>query len=982
MSNKPESTEVKETPAVPQPDGPSRVVGIGASAGGLEAVSELLRHLPSKSGMAFVFIQHLEPRQTSRMTEILSRITDMPVEVATDRLRMKRNHFYVMPPAVDITLSDGLLILERRTDSAGRHLPIDYFFHSLAKEQGDKAVAIILSGMGHDGSAGLKSIKEHGGTTLAQDEPSAQHGSMPASAIDSGYVDIVTTPRKMASELARLAQARPAKPSKKRPPSENGLKNGLKNIFALLRSRTEVDFSQYRKTTVRRRIQRRMVVHRLEDIDDYFTFLKRNPEEVDALFREMLIHVTGFFREPETFDVLQSVVLPRLLEKRGQNDPIRIWLPGCSTGEEAYSLAIVVTEFFDNRSDSPTIQIFATDVSDRVLEIARKGVFEPNIETSLTKDRLRRFFSKNERGYQINKQIRDLCVFARQNVLRDPPFSRLDLISCRNVLIYFETAAQKKLIPFFHYALKPGGFLLLGGAETVGNFSDLFEPVDSKTKLFAKRSVQSPPLSSMEVEIPGPKEQALREFAAQAASMQPDIRREVDRALMDKYCPPAVVVDNGMKIVQFRGNVAPFLDPASGEASLDLFRMLKASLEMPLRSTINDAKKSNGPVRKEGILFQGNSQASFLNLEVVPMSGSAIRERYFLLLFEDSRLPILDPTALKAGRGRRNVQDARVSQLEQELATTREHLQTLIEEQESTNEELRSANEEIQSSNEELQSTNEELETAKEELQSTNEELITLNEELKSGNLELTEVNNDLTNLLKSVNIPIVMVDRGLRIRRFTPVAQRTLKLIPADVGRSITDLRADVEVPQLETLISDVMDTLSAREVEVQDRRGHWYNLQIRPYETSDNKITGAVMILFDINAAKLEGERSKMMANYADAFIGTVRSSVMVLDNSYRVKTATVHFYDTFRLLPKETEGFSVFEIGNGQWNFPEFRALLEDKLPSQPRVTDFECQHQFPRLGEKRLRLNVRQVEVANSETGLIIVSIEEVGSSAIG
>jgi two-component system CheB/CheR fusion protein len=397
MSKNPGTTDVKEASATPDPDAPSRVVGIGASAGGLEAVSELLKHLPGKTGMAFVFVQHLEPRQTSRLTDILSRITEMPVEVASDQLRMKRDHIYVMPPGVDITLSDGVLILERRTESAGRHLPIDYFFHSLARAQGSKAVAVVLSGMGHDGSAGLKSVKEQGGTTFAQDEPSAQHGSMPASAIESGYVDIVNTPRKIAAELARLAQDRRAKGTRKRSVPENG----LKNIFALLRSRTEVDFSLYRKTTVRRRIQRRMVVHRLDEIDDYFTFLKRNPEEVDVLFREMLIHVTSFFREPETFEVLKTVVLPRLVEKRAHNDPIRIWLPGCSTGEEAYSLAIIVTEFFDNRPESPAIQIFATDVSDRVLEIARKGIFDANIGGAISKERLRRFFSKNERGYQI-----------------------------------------------------------------------------------------------------------------------------------------------------------------------------------------------------------------------------------------------------------------------------------------------------------------------------------------------------------------------------------------------------------------------------------------------------------------------------------------------------------------------------------------------------------------------------------------------------
>jgi two-component system CheB/CheR fusion protein len=972
MSNKPGTTDGNQASAAPDDDSPTRVVGIGASAGGLEAVSELLRHLPSNTGMAFVFIQHLEPRQTSRLTEILARITDMPVEVAGDRLRMKRDHFYVMPPGVDISLSDGQLVLEPRTESAGLHLPIDYFFHSLAKEQGSKAVAIILSGMGHDGSAGLKSIKEHGGTTFAQDEPSAQHGSMPASAVASGYVDIVTTPGKIVAELVRLAQNRPPKPTRNHAVAENG----LKNVFALLRSRTEVDFSKYRKTTVRRRIQRRLLVHRLDDIGEYFEFLKRNPEEVDTLFREMLIHVTGFFREPETFEVLQSLVLPRLLERREQNDSIRVWLPGCSTGEEAYSLAMVTTEFFDNRADFPPIQIFSTDVSERVLEIARKGVFGADIEATITKERLQRFFSKTERGYQINKQIRDLCVFARQNVLRDPPFSRLDLISCHNVLIYFESAAQKKLIPLFHYALKPGGFLLLGGAETVGNFNDLFEPVDSKTKLFAKRSVQSAPLSGMEVQISGRKERALVDYTAQNALLQPDIRREVDRTLMDKYCPPAILVDDGMKIIQFRGNVAPFLDPDPGEASLDLFRMLRSSLETPLRSTINDARKSNAPVRKEGILFQGRAHASFLNLEVIPLNGSGVRERSFLLLFEDSKVAISDPTVVKSKKGRRNREDARVSQLEQELATAREQLQTLIEEQESMNEELRSANEEIQSSNEELQSTNEELETAKEELQSTNEELITLNEELKNGNQELTEVNNDLINLLKSVNIPIVMVDRGLRIRRFTPVALRTLKLIPADVGRLITDLRSDVELPRLETLIAEVMDTLSTREVEVQDREGYWYNLQIRPYETADNKITGAVMILFDINAAKLVAERGRLMTNYAEAFIGIVRSAVAVLDGDLRVQTATSNFYETFRLLPKDTEGFSIFEVGNGLWNFPEFRSLLGERLPREARITDFECEHQFPRLGQKRIRVSVRQVEATVPENVLTIISIEEV------
>src|ERR1700732_1810487 len=511
MSDDLETVNAQVVSALSDVNVPSRVVGIGASAGGLEAFSELPRPLPKNTGMSFVFVQHLEAKQTSRLTEILSRITEMSVELATDGQRMQLDRVYVMPPGLDLTRSDGVLKLEPRTETGGRHLPIDHFFRSLAREQRNKGVAIILSGMGSDGTAGLKMVKESGGMTFAQDEPSAQHQGMPRSAVDSGVVDVVTTPRKIAEELVRLALSPTSKVAKKRPGSENS----LKSIFILLRSKTEVDFSQYRKTTVRRRIQRRMVVHRLEKLGDYLTLLERNPDELDALYEELLIHVTNFFREPETFEVLATVVLPRLLQERGLNDPIRIWLPGCSTGEAAYSLAIVATEFFDGKQEPPGIQIFATDVSDRVLGIARKGIFDQSIESNVSKERLRRFFSKTEHGYQVKKQIRDLCVFARQNVLRDPPFSRLDLISCRNVLIYFETTAQRKLIPFFHYALKPGGYLLLGGAETVGNFSDLFEPVDSKTKLFAKRPVQSPPLSGMDVEIPAPKEHALREFAVQ-----------------------------------------------------------------------------------------------------------------------------------------------------------------------------------------------------------------------------------------------------------------------------------------------------------------------------------------------------------------------------------------------------------------------------------------------------------------------------------
>src|ERR1700730_6995227 len=952
MSNDPEKANAQVVSSLPEANAPSRVVGIGASAGGLEAFSELLRHLPKNTGMSFVFVQHLDPKQTSRLTDILSRITDMPVEVAIEGRRMQRDRVYVMPPGLDLTVSDGILKLEPRTDTGGRHLPIDHFFRSLAREQRNKGVAIILSGMGSDGTAGLKMVKESGGMTFAQDEPSAQHQGMPRSAVDSGVVDVVTTPRKIAEELVRLALSPTSKVAKKRPGSENS----LKSIFILLRSKTEVDFSQYRKTTVRRRIQRRMVVHRLEKLGDYLTLLERNPDELDALYEELLIHVTNFFREPETFDVLATVVLPRLLQERGLNDPIRIWLPGCSTGEEAYSLAIVVTEFFDGKQEPPGIQIFATDVSDRVLGIARKGIFDQSIESNVSKERLRRFFSKTEHGYQVKKQIRDLCVFARQNVLRDPPFSRLDLISCRNVLIYFEPAAQRKLIPYFHYALKPGGFLLLGGAETVGNFSDLFQPVDQKTKLFSKRSVRSPYLMRIEGGLPDPTSaDVLRDFAAQPALIQPDPLRETDQLLMAKYCPPAIVVDSGMRIVQFRGNVAPFLDPEPGQASLDLFRMVRTNLEIPLRSLLAEAKKGERPARKERILAEGSGLATFLNVEVVPMSGSATRERWFVLLFEESQVPVQEVSSPPSKRSGKKAKNTRVSQIEQELAATREHLQTLIEEQESINEELRSANEEIQSSNEELQSTNEELETAKEELQSTNEELITLNEELKSGNVELSELNNDLTNLLRSVNIPVVMVDRNLRIRRFTPAAHKSLKLIPSDVGRLITDLQPDIQIPDIENQIGQVIDSLVTKEIEVQDTAGRWYSLLMRPYETVENKISGAILILFDIEESKRRLFQEQQAADFANALLETVRSASLLLDRNLQIKRATPAFYRQFRTVPEKTEGRLFYEIGDGEWDTPGLRSLLEEVLPKNSRVQDFELWQRAPVIGKRKLLLN---------------------------
>src|ERR1700730_14314196 len=788
MKRKPNQATSKEEDSEPSRSKEKKiiaVVGVGASAVGLEAVYELLINLPSKTGMAFILIQHLDPHHPSQLVQILTRETSLTVKEATDEEILRPNQIYVIPPNREMTMKEGTLRLWARSEARGRHMPIDRFFSSMAEERGSEAIGIVLSGTASDGTRGLNAIKEKGGITIAQDERSARYSSMPNSAISSGNVDLVLTPRAIADELARISghpyvnkQAEP-KPSR----------DGRNKILTLLLSATGGDFTHYRQTTLLRRIQRRMILNRSEDFDAYVDLLQKSPSELEALHQDVLIHVTSFFREPEVFDDLRENVFPGLTKDRNRTDPIRIWLPGSSTGEEVYSVAICLFEFLENLPLRPSIQIFGTDVSQRVVEKARSAIYGEAIETEVSPDRLRSFFTKIDRGYQINKPIRDMCVFARQDVTKDPPFSKMDLISCRNVMIYFESELQHRLIPLFHYALKSDGFLLLGSAESIGPFSHLFDVVAQKSKLFRKRPGNRHSSLSGGAVPPVP-------FSKAYGSDEPpgarDITRKADKALMDRFCPPAVVVDKNLQILQFRGAVTPYLQPASGKASLNLFNMTIPVLEFELRSLIEQAGSSQTGVRREDLQIETGGTTQTLSLDVIPVGGTGNQGPFFIITFES------EPTAAPeiSSQPADDAQRLRITELESELVAAREHVQSVIDEREVANEELRSASEEIQSSNEELQSTNEELETAKEELQSTNEELITLNEELRHANLELGEVNSDLLNLLRSVNIPVVMVDRDLRIRRFTPAAHKSLKLIPSDVGRLITDLHSDIRIP------------------------------------------------------------------------------------------------------------------------------------------------------------------------------------------
>jgi two-component system CheB/CheR fusion protein len=841
------------------------VVGIGASAGGLEAFTQLLQHLPSNTGMAFVFIQHLDPTHESILTEILSRATDMPVKKVEDGMPVKPNHVYVIPPNTNMGISLGILNLIARPKTSAPHIPIDIFFRTLAEDRKSKAIGVILSGTGSDGAIGLEQIKAEGGITFVQDEKSAKYDGMPRSAISTGYVDFILPPEGIARELARIgthpyvARPKTTKVDELIPESEDS----LRRIFTLLRVATGADFTNYKPATIKRRILRRMALNKIDKLEDYIKYMKSNAAEVQALYQDVLIKVTGFFRDPQAFQVLKSRVFPSIIRNRSPKEPIRIWVPGCSTGEEAYSIAICLIEFLGTtpKTNIP-IQIFATDISEVAIERARAGIYIENIVADVSQERLRRFFTKMDRGYQINKSIREMCVFARQDITRDPPFSKLDLISCRNVLIYLGPPLQRKIMSIFHYALKPTGFLLLGTSETVGTSSDLFSLVDKKNKIYSKKAAAlHPAFDFIEVghglervakgdSIGGPKDEVWGEL---------DVQKEADRIILNRYTPAGVVINDNMDIVQFRGQTIPYLELFPGKASLNLMKMAREGLFVELRAAIQKARKQGVPVRRKGLHVRRDGEFRDVNIEVVLINSHTSKERYFLVLFEDAKPQSADEGKRTKKTEVKRTECRRVSQLNQELAATKEYLRAVIEEQEATNEELKSANEEILSSNEELQSTNEELETAKEELQSINEELTTVNEELQNRNFELSQFNNDLNNLLGSVNMPIIMVGSDLCIRRFTPMAEKILNLIPADIGRSISNINLNIDVPNLEQLISDVIETVTVKEQEIQDHNGRWYSIRIRPYRTVENEINGAVIMLVDISERKRAEETKR---------------------------------------------------------------------------------------------------------------------------
>lgn len=949
------------------------VVAIGASAGGLEAYKGFLQALPNDTGMAFVLVQHLHPDYASALAEILGRETRMPVSEIEDGMVIEPNHVYVIPPNVDLDLMHGAFRLTPREPGI-RSMPIDHFFQSLVADRGARTIGVILSGTASDGVLGLKAIKAEGGITFAQDEASAKYNGLPHSAIVAGVVDFVLPPEKISQELARLAQH----PYVLRRASGHGgaeqavPTDALEKIFLLLRNHTGHDFSYYKRSTLERRITRRMLVHKLEDLNSYVRYMEQHMPEVRELFHDLLINVTGFFRDPDAFQALSEQVFPKIINQQNR-DPVRVWVPGCSTGEEAYSIAIALLEHLGDNAKGVSILIFATDIDELAIERARAGVYPENVIQDLSPERIRRFFTQADSGFRISRRVREMCIFATQDVAKDPPFSRIDLVSCRNLLIYMGPVLQKKILRIFHYALKSTGFLFLGTAESITGTADLFRALDAKNKIYAKKSVAAPN-EFFGIPVNMPPARMSDQTPVQSAPPVVDLEQEADRLLMQEYIPAGVIINGHMDILHFRGRTGPYLEPQPGEASFNLIKMARPGLTVELSSLVRATIRGNKPSHRVGITLKNDDKTRHVNVDVLPITASGLPEPYFLVVFRDIPMPEVSVETQPADEKDKS---AEVIRLEEELTATKEYLQSVIEQQETTNEELRSANEEVQSSNEELQSINEELETAKEELQSTNEELSTVNEELEGRARELEQANNDLTNLVSSAGIPIVIVGSDKRIRRFTPQAEKLMNLISTDVGRPLSDIKPNIDISGLQDLVENVIKEIRSVHREAMDNSGHWYSVRIHPYRTLDNRIDGAVIACIDVDELKRSLEETRQAREYAEAIISAVRHPLLVLDQDLRVVSASKAYMSCFQVTEKATIGNLVHHLGNGQWAIPGLRANLERVASQGEEFDDFEVTHAFPDVGEKTMSVSGRQVKSTPGGKTLVLMQIEEAG-----
>lgn len=957
------------------------IVGMGSSAGGLEAFEQFFRSTPTNTGMAFVLVSHLDPDFPSMLTEILQRTTSMPVTEAQDQMKVMPDCVYTIPPNREMTLYHGLLQLSVPDVPRGHRMPIDAFLRSLAEDQGEKAIGIILSGTGTDGTLGLRAIQGAGGVTLVQDPATAKYDGMPVSAIQSGSATYVLPVESMPEQLLGVKRSQMAHWGSLQ---SSGTVGSLNRILIFLRSATGHDFSLYKKRAIIRRIERRMLQHNIDSMEVYARYLKENASEAQMLLKELLINVTSFFRDPEAFAVLRKEILLQLLADKAPEHPFRVWVAGCATGEEAYSIAILLQEIMEEGHYDFAMKIYGTDIDDEAVAVARAGYYPANIVQDVSPERLTRFFVKDNNGYRIKKNIREMLVFAIQNVIKDPPFTRVDLLCCRNLMIYLEPELQNRVIPMLHYALKPGGVLFLSPSESIFNHVDLFTPLDRKWKIYQA----VPSLASKRVIISkiqsGTNEVHINEANEMVKKFKdPNVAELAKKMLLQSYTPSAVVTDLDGDILYIHGDTGHYLRPPPGQATLNIVEMAREELQLEMRNAIHNAVTQGGPTQSRDLCIKGD-YGRVVRIGVRPLPTLDSPDPGLLLVsFQD--VACIEPE--KPGKGRRKPRPAeqlRIEELERELAYSKENLQAIIEEQQASNEELQSTNEELESTNEELQSTNEELETSKEELQSVNEEMNTVNAELQSNIEKLSGIQNDMKNLLDNINVGTIFLDEELKIKRFTRDATKIYRLIPSDVGRPLGDIKSDIDNDLLAESQA-VIDSLIPREQEVRTADNSWYLVRIQPYRTLENSIEGVVLTFTDITL-RIQAETAVRDAQeLAESIVNALPEPLVVLDDNMNIISASGSFYREFHFTPEEAVGHQIYELGHRQWDIPKLRELLESILPLNRTFDDFEIEHDFPVIGKRRMLLSARQISCKSIGKRYILLTtktVAKMGNASMG
>jgi two-component system CheB/CheR fusion protein len=847
-----------------------------------------------------------------------------------------------------------------------RH-PIDFFFRSLSEDCKENAICIILSGTGTEGTLGLKAIKGEGGMVMVQDVSSAAYDGMPASAIATGLADYILPPEKMPEQLLSFVKQPYIKGTNKSVLNEQPAP--LQNIFVLIRDRTGHDFSLYKDSTINRRIERRMNIHLIDNIQNYVRYLSENPSEIDILFKELLIGVTRFFRDPKAYEFLIKKALPDLLKDKTPAQPVRVWVTACSTGEEAYSMAIIFKEYFARIKSDMKVQIFATDVDKTAIETARAGVYPLSIDADVSLERLEHFFTKAEDSYSVKKEIREMVTFALHSLIKDPPFSMLDLVSCRNLLIYLSPLLQKKVLSGLHYSLKKDGILFLGSSETIGEFTDLFSVYDSKWRFYKSKGGSRILIGNFsQIGRVG----VLPRIKEPVKSVEISIGDHIEKMLLENYTPSCVIINEKYEIQYFHGKTGKYLEPASGKAGLKIVEMARDGLKNELNIALRKAITRKKEVVTKGVKVKTNGSIQTINLIVRPLVKPEM-QGLMMVVFEE--VPDKPSKPVKKGKTKLKI-NQNVVDLELELKSTKENLQATIEEMETNNEELQSTNEEFQASNEELQSSNEELETSREELQSVNEELMTLNAEHQAKIEENIKVNNDVNNMLTSTEIATVFLDKGLNLKGFTPSVTKIMNFIKTDIGRPMKDFSSNLVYEKLIDDVLEVLKSLNIRETEVADKNGNWYLMRILPYRTIENDIEGAVVTFISITERKRAEQMEREARTFAEGIIDTVRKSLIVLDKDLNVISANRCFFKIFKTSKEETENRSIFEINDRSWDIPALRKLLEEILPENNVFNDFEVEHEFPGIGYKKMLLNARRIYQEGSVTKSILLAIEDV------